>query len=106
MKWHDVPVSLSGNDIGNCPAINLNLVLSRESTPAQRMLAPQSTKPQSQFNAEQSNEMVKCHHSPHDSLSGNNIGRFLAINLNLVLSKKSTPMKDVGTTVDKITIPV
>jgi hypothetical protein len=29
-----------------------------------------------------------------------------AINLNLVLSRELTPTKDVGTTVDKTTIPV
>jgi len=36
MKWQDVtpsPVSVSPNDIGRCPTINLNLVLSKESTP-------------------------------------------------------------------------
>jgi hypothetical protein len=43
---------------------------------------------------------------PPDSRSGNDIGRCLAIKLNLVLSKESTPPKDVGTTVDKTTIPV
>jgi hypothetical protein len=44
--------------------------------------------------------------SPPDSLSGNDIGRCMAIHLNLVLSKDSTPMKDVGIAVDKTTIPV
>jgi hypothetical protein len=43
---------------------------------------------------------------PPDSLFGNDIGRCLSINLNLVLSKESTPMKDVGATVDKTMIPV
>jgi hypothetical protein len=43
---------------------------------------------------------------PPVSVSGKNIERFPAINLNLVLSKESTPTKDVGTTVDKTTIPV
>jgi hypothetical protein len=43
---------------------------------------------------------------PPDSLSGNDIGRCTAINLNLVLSKESTTTKDVGTTVEKTTIPV
>jgi len=35
MKWQDItlpPVSVSGKDTGRCPAINLNLVLSKEST--------------------------------------------------------------------------
>jgi hypothetical protein len=41
-----------------------------------------------------------------DSLSGNDIGRCPTINLNLILSKESTPVKDVGTTVDKTTISV
>jgi hypothetical protein len=40
------------------------------------------------------------------SVSHNNIEGFPAINLNRILSKESTPMKDVGTTVDKTTIPV
>jgi hypothetical protein len=44
--------------------------------------------------------------SPPDFLSGNDIGRCPSINLNLVLSKESTPMKDVGIAVDKTTIPV
>ena len=35
-----------------------------------------------------------------------NSRRYPAINLNLVLSKESTATKDVGTTVDKTTIPV
>ena len=43
---------------------------------------------------------------PPDSVSCNNYEGPQAINLNLVLSKESTPMKDVGTTVDKTTIPV
>jgi hypothetical protein len=43
---------------------------------------------------------------PHDSLSGNYIGRCTAIHLNLVSSKESTPENDVGITVDKTTIPV
>ena len=43
---------------------------------------------------------------PPVSVSCNNIERFPAINLNLVLSKESTPTKDVGTTVNKTTIPV
>jgi hypothetical protein len=43
---------------------------------------------------------------PPDSLSSNDIGRCLAINLNLVLPKESTPVKYVGTTVGKTTIPV
>jgi hypothetical protein len=50
--------------------------------------------------------MVRHHQSPPDSLSGNDIGRCTAINLNLVLSKESTPVKDVGIAVDKTTIPV
>jgi hypothetical protein len=43
---------------------------------------------------------------PPDSLSGNDIGRCRAMNLNLVLPKESTPVKDVGTTFDKTTITV
>ena len=71
-----------------------------------RMLVPLSTRPRSQFNAEQSNEMARRHPSPPVSLSGNNIGRCPAINLNLILSKESTPTMDVGTTVDRTTIQV
>jgi hypothetical protein len=44
--------------------------------------------------------------SSPDSLSGNDIGRCLALNLNIVLSRESIPVKDVCTTVDKTTIPV
>jgi hypothetical protein len=47
--------------------------------------------------------MARHHPSPPVSLSRNDIGRCLMINLNLVLSKKSTPVKDVGTTVNKTT---
>jgi hypothetical protein len=43
---------------------------------------------------------------PLDSLSGNYIGRCPSINLNLILSKESTPKNDVGITVNKTTIPV
>ena len=43
---------------------------------------------------------------PSVSISHSNIERLPAINLNLILSKESTPMKDVGTTVDKPTVPV
>ncbi len=57
-----------------------------------------------QFNAEQSNQTAR-RHSPHLSVPRNNIPRCPAINLNLVLSKESTATKDVGTTVDKTTIP-
>jgi hypothetical protein len=44
--------------------------------------------------------------SPPDLLSGNKIWRCPLINQNLVLSKESTPVKDVGTTVNKTTIPI
>jgi hypothetical protein len=43
---------------------------------------------------------------PPDSVSCNDYEGPQAKNLNLVLTKESTPMKDVGTTVDKTTIPV
>jgi hypothetical protein len=43
---------------------------------------------------------------PPDSASHNNYEGPQAINLSLVLTNESTPMKDVGTTVDKTTIPV
>ena len=58
------------------------------------------------FVAEQSNEMARSHPFPPVSVSHNDIGRCPAINMNLVLSKESTPAKDVGITVDKTTIPV
>ena len=99
------PDSLSGNNIGRCPAINLNLVLPKESTPM-KDVGTTVDKTTSQFNAEQSNEKLRHHPSPPDSLLGNDIGRCPAINLNLILSKESTPTKDVGTTVNKTTIPV
>jgi hypothetical protein len=49
-----------------------------------RMLVSQSTRPRSLFNAEQSNEIARRHPSPSDSHSVNDIGRCMAINLNLV----------------------
>jgi hypothetical protein len=64
------------------------------------MLVPQLTRPRSQFKAEQSNQMARRHFPANDSR------RCLAIKLNLVLSKESIAVKkDVGTTVDKTTIP-
>jgi hypothetical protein len=50
--------------------------------------------------------MARHHPSPPDSLSHIDIGRCSSINLNLVLSKESTPVKDIGTTVDKTSIPI
>jgi hypothetical protein len=41
-----------------------------------------------------------------DSASHNNYEGPQAINLSLVLTKESTATKDVGTTVDKTTIPI
>ena len=89
------PVSVSHNNIGRCQAINLNIVC-QKSQHLQRMSVPQSTGPQSQYNDEQSNEKARCHPSPPFSVSRNDIGRCPVINLNLVLSKESTPVKDVG----------
>jgi hypothetical protein len=43
---------------------------------------------------------------PPDSVSRNDYEGPQAINLNLLLTKESTPTKDVGTIVDKTTIPV
>jgi hypothetical protein len=43
---------------------------------------------------------------PPVSASHNNIEGHPAKNLNLILSKESTPAKDVGTTVDKTMLPV
>jgi hypothetical protein len=43
---------------------------------------------------------------PPDSLSRNDIGRCMAIYLNLVLPKESIPVKDVESTVNKTTLPV
>jgi hypothetical protein len=225
MKWQDVtplpPDSISGNNIGRCLAIYLNLVLQKESTPA-KDVGNSVDKTTIQFNSQQCNEMVRRHplstwlsflhrywnmsrnkpephfdkrvnthegcwyhsgqdhdlslrlrnlmkwqdvtppswfsfphwywkmhgnkpescfvkrvnthegcwyHSgqdldprlmlsnhmkwwdfapllPPDSLSGNNIGRCMAINLNLVFLKESIPEKNVGTTVDKTMITV
>ena len=70
------------------------------------MLLPQLTQPQSQFNAEQSNEMTRRHPSPIVLVSRDNVGRCPVINLNLVLSKETTPAKDVVTTVDMTMILV
>jgi hypothetical protein len=50
--------------------------------------------------------MARCHPFPPVSVSCTNIGRCPAINLNIILSKESTPAKDVGNTVDKTPIPV
>ena len=158
------PDSVSRNNIEGCPAINLNLILSKESTPVKDVDAMQLTRPQSQLNADKSYEngktpplslcfcflqwywkmssnksqsrfvkrvnthegcwyhrwqhhdpslmlsnqmkMARHHPFPPVSVSRNDIGRCPAINLNLVLSKESTPVKDVGTTDDKTTIPV
>jgi hypothetical protein len=43
---------------------------------------------------------------PPDSASRNNYEGPEAINLNLVLTKESTSMKDVGTTLYKAMVPV
>jgi hypothetical protein len=43
---------------------------------------------------------------PPDSVFHYENEGLLAINLNLILSKESTPAKDVGTTVDKTMLPV
>jgi hypothetical protein len=43
---------------------------------------------------------------PPVSVSCKDIGRYPTINLNLILSKESTPANDVDTTVDKTMIPV
>jgi hypothetical protein len=52
------------------------------------------------------NNQIKWRDSlPPDSVSCNNYEGPQIINLNLALTKESTPMKDVGTTVDKTTIP-
>jgi hypothetical protein len=59
-----------------------------------------------EFNTEQSNEMARRHPLPPVSVSHTDIGRCPVINLNLILSKESTPTKNVGTTVDKTKIPV
>jgi len=69
------------------------------------MLVPKLTRPKSQFNAEESNEMARLT-SPPDSVAHNDYEGPQAKILNLILTKQSTPMKDVCTTVDKTTIPV
>jgi hypothetical protein len=70
------------------------------------MLVPQLTRPWSQFIAEQSNQIARCHLSLPDSVSHSDYESPQAINMNLNWSKESTPMKDAGTTVDKTMIPV
>jgi hypothetical protein len=50
--------------------------------------------------------MVRCHLSSCVFVFCNDVGRCPAINLNLVLSKESTPVNDVYTTVDTTMIPV
>ena len=51
-------------------------------------------------------ELVRCHPFLPVSVYHNDIGRCPAINLTIILSKDSTPAKDVGNTVDKTMIPV
>ena len=98
-------MSVPRNDSRRCPAINLNLVLSKESTAAKDVgtTVDKTTIP---VYAEQTNQMPRCHSSPPVSVPRNDSQRCPAINLNLVLSKESTVAKDDGTTVDKTTIPV
>jgi len=68
------------------------------------MLVPQLTRPQSQFNAEQSNQMAR-HHPPPCVCSPQQYSKMPG-NQPVILSKESTATKDVGTTVNKTTIPV
>jgi hypothetical protein len=93
------------DNVERCPVINLNLVLSKESTPA-KDVDTTANRQRSQFNDEQSNEMARCHTSPLVFVFHDNVGRFPVINLNRILSKASTPAKDVGTTVNMTMIPV
>jgi hypothetical protein len=65
------------------------------------MLVPQLTRPQSQFNAEESTEWaIRPSFSPV-SVARGDFQRCPVKNLNLILSKESTAMKDVGTTVNR-----
>ena len=57
------------------------------------------------FNDEQSNQMARHHLSPL-ILFPAMMMKALKKKLNLILTNKSTAAKDVGTTVDKTTIPV
>ena len=82
------------------------ILFCQKSQHPQKMLVPQFIRPQSQFTDEQSNQMARCHLSPPDSDSHNDYEGTQAKNLNLVLSKESIAAKDVGTTVNKTTIPV
>jgi hypothetical protein len=50
--------------------------------------------------------MARCHPPIPDSVSHNNDEGHPEKKMNLVLSKESATTKDVGTTVDKTTIPV
>ena len=49
---------------------------------------------------------MKWQNSPPEYVSHNNYEGPQAKYMYLILSKESTPAKDVGTTVDKTTIPV
>jgi hypothetical protein len=69
------------------------------------MLVPQSARPQSQFNAEQSKSNGKTSTIPPVSVPCNDSQRCPVINLNLLLSKESAAANDVGTTVDKTMMP-
>ena len=61
---------------------------------------------QSQFNDEQSNQMERHQLSPLILFLTTIMKALKQKNMNLVLTKESTPTNDVSTTVDKTTIPV
>jgi hypothetical protein len=110
MKWREVapspPDSLYRNNIGRCTAINLNLVLPKESIPVKDVGFHSRQDPSASLMLSNQMKWQDVTPSPPDSLFGNDIGRCLALNLNIVLSRESIPMKDVGTTVNKTMIPV
>jgi hypothetical protein len=76
---------------------------SKESTAA-KDVGTTVNRTMSQFNAEQSHEIVRC--PPPDSVSRSDYEGSQTKNLNLVLTKESNLTKDVGTTVDKTMITV
>jgi hypothetical protein len=99
------PVSVSRKDIGRCPTINLNLVLAKESTPAKRCWYHSWQDHDPSLTLSNQMKWRDVIPPPPVSVSCDDIGRCLAINLNLILSKESTPAEDVGTTVNKTMIP-
>ena len=82
-----------------------NLILSIETTPM-KDVGTTVVKTMIPVECQAINSNGKKSTLPPDSVSHNDYKGPQANNLNLVVTKESTPTKDVGTTVDKTTIPV